>query len=89
MLKKLFYHDFRALARYMIPTVCIVLGICLLAGIILSIFMANVDGMFSGDYLDAFTLLETILTLSVGLVYLFLFFGLIGLFFFLLCVICG
>ena len=74
MLKKLFYYDFRALARYMIPTVCIVLGICLLAGVFLSIYMANTGNSIT----DVTNPIGTVLSLSVGMVYLFLIFGLLG-----------
>lgn len=73
MLKKLFYHDFRALSRYMIPTVCILLGVCVLAGIFLSIYMANTEGMFEpGNFLGG------LLSASVVMVYFFLVFGLMG-----------
>ena len=74
MLKKLFSHDMRALSRYMVPIICALLGIAVVACVCLSIFWANNEfimnpynpfmGLFSVSF--AFVYVFLFLTIAVG-----------------------
>lgn len=75
MLKKLFYYDFRALGRTMIPTVLCTFGISVLASILFSVYYATDNTMLS-SVLDMLVISAQGL-LTMGLVFSFLSFYII------------